>query len=149
LLGSPNKSEGLDVSENCPLCKIPPGEILAEYPRWKLARTKTMKGHTERLMLYHKEHVETLDEQSIGEAYMLLSRIGSKFFSFTDRWAIFEPVYATVPHHWHRIASDLDVNAQDYVQILKTPRTIISNKDGTISREAPIKDSITPSVGPA
>ena len=94
-------------------------------------------------MLYHRQHLEKLDEQSVGEAYMLLSKIGTQFFSFTDRWAIFEPVYATVPHHWHRIASDLDVNAQDYTQILKTPRTIISNKDGAISREAPIKDTST------
>lgn len=84
-------------------------------------------------MLYHKEHLKTLDEQSIGEAYLLLLRIGSKFFSYTDSWAIFEPVYATVPSHWHRVASDLDEQAQDYEQILRTPRTIINNKDGTVT----------------
>ncbi len=89
-------------------------------------------------MLYHRDHLETLDEQSIGEAYLLLSRMGSKFFSYTDKWAIFEPVYATVPSHWHRVASDLDEKAQDYQQILKTPRTIIDNKNGTVSRENPI-----------
>ncbi len=89
-------------------------KILAEYPRWKLARTKTMKGHKERLMLYHRDHLETLDEQSIGEAYLLLSSMGSKFFSYTDKCA-------TVASHWHRVASDLDEKAQDYQQILKTP----------------------------
>ena len=89
-------------------------------------------------MLYHRDHLETLDEQSIGEAYLLLSSMGSKFFSYTDKWAIFEPVYATVPSHWHRVASDLDEKAQDYQQILKTPRTIIDNKNGTVSRENPI-----------
>ncbi len=92
-------------------------------------------------MLYHKEHLKTLDEQSIGEAYVLLSKIGSKFFSYTDKWAIFEPVYATVPHHWHRVASDLDESAQDYLQILKTPRTIIDNEEGTVSRANPDKES--------
>ncbi|TMI56017.1 hypothetical protein E6H15_02115 [Candidatus Bathyarchaeota archaeon] len=54
-----------------------------------------MKRHRERLMLYHKEHVKTLDEQSIGEAYMLLLTIGRKYFSHADQWAVFEPVYAS------------------------------------------------------
>lgn len=127
---------------NCPLCRISGDEVLAEFPRWRLARTKTMKGHRERLMLYHKEHLKALDEQSIGEAYILLSRIGSKFFSYADKWAIFEPVYATVPDHWHRVASDLDENAQDYQQILNTPRTIVDNKEGTISRAS--LDKVSP-----
>jgi hypothetical protein len=131
----------IDKDANCPLCKISGDEVIAEYPRWRLARTKTMKGHKERLMLYHKEHLKTLDEQSIGEAYILLSKIGSKLFSYTDKWAIFDPVYATVPDHWHRVASDLDKNASDYEQILKTPRMIIDNKEGTISKANPDKDS--------
>src|SRR5256886_17283517 len=67
-------------SNSCPLCNIPDQEVLAEFPRWRPARTKTMKRHRERLMLYHKEHVKTLDEQSIGEAYMLLLTIGRKYF---------------------------------------------------------------------
>jgi hypothetical protein len=134
-------SHGTDKDARCPLCMISGEEVLAEFTRWKLARTKTMKGHKERLMLYHKEHLKTLDEQSIGEAYILLSKIGSKFFSYTDKWAIFEPVYATVPDHWHRVASDLDESAQDYQQILKTPRMIIDNKEGTISKANPDRGS--------
>ncbi|HZY47543.1 MAG TPA: hypothetical protein VFE96_07065 [Candidatus Bathyarchaeia archaeon] len=135
-LKAPEQATG---DTNCPLCKIAGEEVLAEYPRWKLARTKTMKGHKERLMLYHKEHLKNIDEQSIGEAYILLSKIGSKFFSYADKWAIFEPIYATVPAHWHRVASDLDQSAQDYQQILKTPRTVIDNHNGTITREDPGK----------
>ena len=96
-----------------------------------------MKGHKERLMLFHKDHVRVLDEASIGEAYLLLVKAGLKFFSYADKWAIFEPVYATVPDHWHRVASDLDENAQDYGQILKTPRMIIDNHEGTILRVYP------------
>jgi hypothetical protein len=121
----------------CSLCKIPSGEVLVEFQRWKLLRTKTMKGHRERLMLLHKDHVRIIDEGSVGEAYLLLMKAGSKFFSYTDKWAIFEPVYATVPDHWHRVASDLDESAQDYGQILKTPRMIIDNHEGTISRVYP------------
>src|SRR6266571_3010109 len=71
-------------------------------------------------MLYFREHVKTLDEQSIGEAYMLLLTIGRRYFSYTDRWAVFEPVYATVPDHWHRVASDLNPVSEDYEQILET-----------------------------
>jgi hypothetical protein len=134
---SPNKAQGVPKDQTCPLCKISQAEVLAEYERWKLARTKTMKGHRERLMLYHKDHVRNLDEGSIGEAYLLLMKAGSKFFSYTNSWAIFEPVYATVPDHWHRVASDLDEKAQDHEQILKTPRMIIDTHQGTISRAYP------------
>jgi len=121
----------------CPLCNIPGQEVLAEFPRWRLARTKTMKQHRERLMLYHREHVKTLDEQSIGEAYMLFLTIGRRYFSYTDRWAVFEPVYATVPDHWHRVASDLNPGSEDYEQILKTPRLIIHTDQMTIDRAKP------------
>src|SRR5207247_2540037 len=76
---------------SCPLCNIPDQEVLAEFPRWRLARTKTMKRHRERLMLYHKEHVKTLDEQSIGEAYMLLLTIGRRYFTHADHSAVVEP----------------------------------------------------------
>lgn len=93
-----------------------------------------MKGHKERLMLLHKEHLKTLDEGSVGEAYLLLERIGSKYFSYSDKWAIFDPDFATIPDHWHRVASDLDKKAQDYRQILRTPRMIIENHAGKITR---------------
>ena len=135
-------AETAAMGQLCSLCNIPEEEVLVEYQRWKLVRTKTMKGHKERLMLLHKNHVRTLDEGSIGEAYLLMMKAGSKFFSYTNKWAIFEPVYATVPDHWHRVASDLDKKAQDYGQILKTPRMIIDNHDGTISRVYP--DNTTP-----
>src|ERR1700752_2893329 len=118
---SPNSSPTKGKTEKrtaslsqCPLCGLPDSQVLAEFERWKLARTKTMKGHKERLMLLHKEHLKTLDEGSVGEAYLLLERIGSKFFSYTDKWAIFDPDFATIPDHWHRVASDLDKNAVDY-----------------------------------
>jgi hypothetical protein len=113
--------------------------VIADFERWKLARTKTMKGHRERLMLLHKEHLKTLDEGSVGEAYLLLERIGEKYFSYTDKWAIFDPDFATIPDHWHRVASDLDESADDYKQILKTPRMIIENHKGSISRIFPEK----------
>jgi len=96
-----------------------------------------MKQHRERHMLYFREHVKTLDEQSIGEAYMLLLTIGRKYFSYTDRWTVFGPVYATVPDHWHRVASDLNPGSEDYEQILKTPRLIIHTDQMTIERANP------------
>ncbi|TMH96221.1 hypothetical protein E6H37_03725 [Candidatus Bathyarchaeota archaeon] len=132
-----NAVETAPGSQLCSLCNISQEEVLAEFPRWKLVRTKTMKGHRERLMLFHRDHVRTLDEGSIGEAYLLLMKAGAELFSYANKWAIFEPVYATVPNHWHRVASDLDEAAQDYDQILKTPRMIIDNHDGSISRIFP------------
>src|SRR5438309_8083116 len=41
--------------------------------------------------------------------------------------------------HWHRVASDLDTKADDYKQILKTPRTIIDSERGSIHRADPIE----------
>ncbi len=118
----------------CALCHLPRGEVLAELPKWRLVRTKTMKGHRERLMLCHRDHIKILDEQSVGEAYLTLLMMGVKFFSYAKEWAIFEPVFATVPDHWHRVASDLDNTSDDYEQILKTPRIIIDNERMVISR---------------
>jgi hypothetical protein len=128
----------------CPLCTIPLEEVLIEFPRWRLARTKTMKGHKERLMIYYKDHAKTLDEQSVGEAHMILLTIGQKLFSYTKQWGIFEPVYATVPEHWHRVASDLDPGSEDYEQILKTPRLIIDTDQMTIDRVKPEPPKMLP-----
>jgi hypothetical protein len=144
-------SEETGKEKPCPLCTIPSEEVLMEFPRWRLARTKTMKGHKERLMIYHRDHVKTVDEQSVGEAHMILLTIGQKFFSYTAQWGIFEPVYATVPDHWHRVASDLDPGSDDYEQILKTPRLIIDTDQMTIDRVKPepsgLPETTTPSSG--
>jgi hypothetical protein len=121
----------------CRLCKIPLKEVLVDFDRWSLVRAKNLKGHRERLMLVSKRHSKQLDEGSIGEAYLLLNSIGQRFFGYADQWAIFESDFATIPDHWHRIASDLDVNADDFQQILKTSRTIISNRGERISRLFP------------
>jgi hypothetical protein len=121
----------------CRLCKIPLKEVLVDFDRWSLVRAKNLKGHRERLMLVSKRHSKQLDEGSIGEAYLLLNSIGQRFFGYADQWAIFESDFATIPDHWHRIASDLDANADDFQQILKTSRTIISNRGERISRVFP------------
>jgi hypothetical protein len=121
----------------CRLCKIPLKEVLVDFDRWSLVRAKNLKGHRERLMLVSKRHSKQLDEGSIGEAYLLLNSIGQRFFGYADQWAIFESDFATIPDHWHRIASDLDANADDFQQILKTSRTIISNRGERISRLFP------------
>ena len=126
-----------DTENSCPLCKIPDHEVLADFPRWKLARTKTMKGHKERLMIYYKEHAKSLDEQSVGEAHMILMTMGPKFFSYAKEWAIFEPVFATVPEHWHRVASDLDPASEDHEQILKTPRLVVETDQMMVTRVKP------------
>ncbi len=105
---------------DCPLCRISEKEVLVDFDRWRLVRAKNQ-----------------LDEGSTGEAYLLLNSVGQRFFGYADEWAIFESDFASIPDHWHRIASDLDVNADDFQQILKTSRTIISNRGEKISRVFP------------
>jgi hypothetical protein len=134
--------------ELCSLCTIPRGEVLMKFRKWRLARTKPMKGHKERLMIYYRDHTKTLDEQSVGEAHMMLLAIGQKFFFYTKQWSIFEPVYATVPDHWHRVASDLDPGSEDYEQILKTPRLIIDKDLMTIDRVKPEPPERLPEINP-
>lgn len=131
------RSQPNNGEKPCPLCNIPDAEVLMEFPRWRIARTKTMKGHKERFMIYSNDHVKTLDEQSVGEAFLMLMTISHRFFSHTNTWAIFEPVYATVPDHWHRVASDLDPAADDHEQILKTPRLVIDTERETVTRVMP------------
>jgi hypothetical protein len=141
---STQSSQETGKEKPCPLCTIPRDEVLMEFPRWRLARTKTMKGHKERVMIYYKDHAKILDEQSVGEAHMILLTVGQKFFSYTKQWGIFEPVYATVPEHWHRVASDLDPSSEDYEQILKTPRLIIDTDRMTIDRVKPEPPKMLP-----
>jgi hypothetical protein len=45
------------------------------------------------------------------------------FFSYTNSFSIHKDTFSTMPGHWHVVASDLDKKAEDYRQILKTPRT--------------------------
>ncbi len=121
--------------ESCPLCNLSKEEVISEWPNWVLARTKRMKGHKERLMLCHKDHVRAVDERAVAEAYMTLFSVGMKMFHYTRYWAIFEPTFATIPEHWHRVCSDIDPVAEDYSQILNTPRLVIDNKTMSVLRE--------------
>src|SRR6266581_3185673 len=122
---------------DCPLCKVPLKEVLVDFDRRSLVRAKNLKGHRERLMLVSKRHSKQLDEGSIGEPYLLLNSIGQRFFGYADKWAIFESDFATAHDDWHRIVSDLDENAEDFQQILRTSRTTISNRGEKISRVLP------------
>jgi hypothetical protein len=129
--------------DSCPLCNLTKQEVISEWPNWVLARTKRLKGHKERLMLCYKDHVPSVDERSIGEAYMMLFNVGMKAFHYSRYWAILEPTYATVPEHWHRVCSDIDPVAEDHEQIIKTPRLVIDNKTLNIQRAEPGQDSVT------
>lgn len=103
--------------------------------RLEVSTYEKMKGHRERVMIYNDDHTTELSEQSIGEAYILLLAHGRSLFSNSRFWTIMEPAFATVPSHWHRVASDLDPRAEDHEQILKTPRLVIDNETLDISRE--------------
>jgi len=130
-----NKCDCWHFRQTCPLCQIPTGEILIDHQRWLIVRTKTMKGHRERIMLYIREHKKELgSEQEIGEAYIYLYHIGRKLFEYTRFWAILEPTFATVPDHWHRIATDLNPKAEDAKQVLRTPRLNVDNELMSVER---------------
>jgi len=99
-----------------------------------------MKGHKERLMLYPKEHLKALDEQSIGEAYICYRRSGrnSSAYATSGRFSIPFMLQSgsLAPSRFRPGQECLGLRTDS-----QTPRMIIDNKEGTISRANPDKDS--------
>jgi hypothetical protein len=107
-----------DEAMTCPLCEAIQNEKgLYEDDAVKVLRTKTLKGHRERVMVVSRDH------QMNGwiETYMLkkLEDTGMKLFDYTYKFVIVATDYASVPDHPHFIASDLEPG-EDHLQLLGT-----------------------------
>jgi hypothetical protein len=107
----------------CPLCNIKRNEevIFYENDDIIILETKKKKGHKERIMVVWKDHVVDLPDESWHYAMFKLIEIGKKVFSYTPKFVIMEGTFATIKHHWHLVATDLDPNSEDFKQILATP----------------------------
>lgn len=83
-------------------------------------RTKTEKGHRERIMIVFRRHEHTAPLRAYEHALDVLTKIGRRVFSYTPEFMIMDTTFATVNDHWHLVATDLDPQSEDFNQILAT-----------------------------
>jgi hypothetical protein len=83
-------------------------------------KTKTGKGHKERIMIVYKRHEHTIPQNMFEYALDTLTKIGRQVFAYTPKFVIMDTTFATINDHWHLVATDLDPKSQDFDQILST-----------------------------
>ncbi|NIO36419.1 hypothetical protein GTO27_01805 [Candidatus Bathyarchaeota archaeon] len=107
---------------NCPLCELDLAEekIYFEDNSFIVLRTRSLKGHKERIMIVWKQHDHTISYKAQERALDILSRIGRKVFGYTPKFVIMDSTFATINDHWHLVVSDLDPKSEDFDQILAT-----------------------------
>jgi hypothetical protein len=101
-------------------------EILAydsyETMYFKIIKTKKMKGHSKRCMVIAQMHVPSVSPAEKEFAMGFLFRYIISEHCDHD-WTIMEPTHATIPNHWHLVASTLGESmATDIYQIVDTDR---------------------------
>lgn len=106
----------------CPLCNLDLKKetIYGEYGPFLVLQTKTLKGHKERIMIIHKEHIHRVSQTEYEAALEFLIEIGRRVFDYTPKFVIMDGTFATINEHWHLVATDLNPKAKDYQQILRT-----------------------------
>jgi len=107
---------------SCPLCELDlkNEKIYYEDESFIVLRTKTLKGHRERVMIVYKKHEHTIPYKAYEHALHILSNIGRKVFSYTPKFVIMDTTFATINDHWHLVATDLDPKSEDFDQVLAT-----------------------------
>jgi len=94
------------------------------YEWFRIVPTKDSKGHELRLMVVSKRHAAHVGYES--EAKMELIK---QMLAHGSDFAVFQPTHATIPDHWHIVASTLgESNASDTYQIQDTDRIEIRFK---------------------
>lgn len=107
----------------CPLCNFSnSGEkIFYEDDKIIIVRTKKLKSHQERIMVVSKDHVANVSDSLWNYALYKLIETGKKVFDYTPKFVIMEATFANIKTHWHLVATDLNPESDDFLQILKTP----------------------------
>ena len=106
----------------CPLCQLDleKEKVYYEDRTFIVVRTKTMKGHRERIMIIYKPHEHTIPYKAYERALDIATKIGREVFSYTPKFVIMDSTFATINDHWHLVLSDLDPKSEDFNQILAT-----------------------------
>jgi len=106
----------------CPLCSLDLSKerVFYEDGYFVVIRTKTMKGHSERIMIVTKEHTHDIPYKAFEAALDIAANIGRKLFKGRGKFIIMDSTFATINQHWHLVCTDLDPESKDFRQILKT-----------------------------
>jgi len=106
----------------CPLCELDfsKEKVYFRDAYMAILRTKSLKGHRERIMVTAIQHWGKVSKRFYNYAVRRLIEVGMEVFSYTSRFVVMDGTYASIKDHWHLVASDLDPNSEDYDQILKT-----------------------------
>ena len=107
---------------SCPLCNLNLEEEKKYYEdrSFIVLRTKTEKGHRERIMIVLKRHEHTVPQRVYEHALDILTKIGKEVLSYTPKFVIMDTTFATINDHWHLVATDLNPKSEDFNQILAT-----------------------------
>jgi hypothetical protein len=109
-------------ASGCPLCNLDlkKEKKYFEDQSFMVLKTKTAKGHEERIMIIYKRHEHTIPQNAYEHALDVLTEIGKMVFSYTPKFVIMDTTFATINDHWHLVATDLNPKSQDFDQILST-----------------------------
>jgi hypothetical protein len=109
-------------ASGCPLCNLDLEKEKKYYEdqSFIVLKTKTAKGHRERIMIIYKRHEHTIPQNAYERALDVLTEIGKTAFSYTPKFVIMDTTFATINDHWHLVATDLNPKSQDFNQILST-----------------------------
>jgi len=107
---------------SCPLCNL---DLTKEKKYFEdrsfiVLKTKTPKGHKERIMIIFRRHEHTVPQKAYEQALDILTKIGREVFKYTPKFVIMDTTFATINDHWHLVATDLDPKSEDFKQILAT-----------------------------
>src|SRR2546427_5721887 len=100
------------IENNCLLCEAVHNEPwLDYYAGFAIIKTKNMKGHSKRCMVLSSKHKRELGEQEVETATAFLFRYLSSVHRDHD-WAIMDSTHASIPEHWHMVATTINENAK-------------------------------------
>lgn len=120
------RRDRLHDAVSCPLCvNVPHEPKLLEDETFVVVATKNAKGHSFRVMLATREH---LDPAKLADGFesraMARARdVGMALRGLDRGFAVYKDTYSSIPHHWHVIVADLEPG-EDHEQVLATPRVV-------------------------
>jgi len=119
-----NKKDGTPI-ETCPLCQIPNTEkLIYENGLLYLVQTKELKGHKIRVMACIKRHDTNPSFIERTTAYFLLHNYMKRKLP-NEKWAFVADTYATIPSHWHLIATSQETTDLHEAELMqKTPNVL-------------------------
>ena len=112
---------------DCRLCDALDNESPVDVANgFAILRANKLKGHKQRLMIVSITHRQEVELEEIRYAVMVLFEYLLRKRAGDDSWAIMAPTHASIPEHFHLMATTLeDEDAEDSDQIIDTERIVV------------------------